>query len=84
MVALVFLRSVPAIRNVEWHSFCSIDYSYRTTMAPCVVNSARRRYSSHVCGGMHLHLPPTILAMNGFAGSFAVCSISGQLAGSQK
>ena len=47
-------------------------------------DGGRRHYSSHVCGGMHLHLPPTILAMNGFAGSFAVCSISGQLAGSQK
>ena len=43
------------------------------------VSLKRKLYASHTIGAMHLHLPPTILAMNGLAGSDELLMI-GQLA----
>ena len=48
------------------------------SMQPAVVRTAAH-YASQTWGATHAHLPPTILAMNGFAGS-PVLPITGQLA----
>lgn len=59
--------------------------------AKAILPSATHQ-ESHFCGGTHLHLPPSILAMKGFAGSpelamigqFAMQSFEVKVVGSER